>query len=115
VGDKVAGMTRSAGGLTFATFFNAGHMVCVSRFYRVLGVISRLVASRYHMTGLGSRWRWFNGGWQDRIFDTAYCTVRLERPCLSPARASGLFFLMQPHWPQSQSDSQMYLIDPAQH
>jgi cathepsin A (carboxypeptidase C) len=44
VSDKVAGMTRSAGGLTYATIFNAGHMVCGS--FLVLDAILWFVTSK---------------------------------------------------------------------
>lgn len=61
VDGKVAGMTRSAGGLTFATFDGAGHMACPS-FYLLMLPLMKVPISRYLMINRRNRWSLLTDG-----------------------------------------------------
>lgn len=63
VDDAVVGLTRSARGLTFATIYGAGHMVCLLRLVVVLRLTKDFLR-RFRTINLGKVWLWLTGGWK---------------------------------------------------
>lgn len=92
VDGDIAGVTRSGGGLTFATIVGAGHMVRLPRVVRmvadcerwtfIFGCTTRTADGirdchrRRHTIGLLSRWSWRTGGLR-----ASFCEGGLKLSC----------------------------------
>lgn len=76
VDDREAGITKKAGGLTFASVYGAGHMMSFSRLVCFeMNCIDKLTSTS-RMTNPRNRSLWWRDGWRVRNYSqTKNCTT----------------------------------------
>ncbi len=97
----IAGLTRSGGGLTFATIAGAGHMVCT--YASVLAVLQCLPADggelnsgRHRTISRSSRSSWRTGGWRGRRCERIKRTEIVNDACTDRTMLSQICIFVAP-------------------
>lgn len=77
-GGKIAGETKKARYLTFATVRGAGHMMSIVSTCSYIKLLTFLSTSKSHTVNLRSHRRFYRGGWRNRIFKFLLQLLRMS-------------------------------------